>query len=374
MTPGWLALVGLCWGAYYCGSPAAGGHSSRDGSGRAQPGPFVQRRLRTHERREMQKEILSILGLPHRPRPHVSRAKFNSAPLFMLDLYNSIRADGASEGSRPARTTRGPPLATVDEAAFLDDADMVMSFVNLAEREPPLRRPHHKEYKFNLSQIPQGEAVTAAEFRLYKECVSRAFCNDTFLLKVYQVVKEHPDREAELFLLESRRLWAPEEGWLEFDVTATGNLWLMSPLHNLGLQMSVETASGRRVSPEDAGLVGRDGALEKQPFLVAFFKVSEVRLRSSRSAGGKRRQQNRNRSAPTQETSGGPGPAGECHAYPPRRTRKSPAAFSSSLAERRRPNGAAAFPNGGTEPKSAKSVQERQPCTPPRAPVGPGES
>lgn len=123
---------------------------------------------------------------------------------------------------------------------------------------------------------------------------------------------------------------------MEFDVTATGNLWLMSPVHNLGLQMSVETASGkplrappprlnmefpkgrpfllaqtgRRVSPEDAGLVGRDGALEKQPFLVAFFKVGEVRLRSSRSAGGKRRQQNRNRSAPTQETSGGPGPAG----------------------------------------------------------------
>lgn len=136
MTPGWLALVGLCWGAYYCSSPAAGGgHSWRDGSGRAQPGPFVQRRLRTHERREMQKEILSILGLPHRPRPLLSQAKFNSAPLFMLDLYNSIRGDGASEGSpRPAaRTTRSPPLATVEEAAFLDDADMVMSFVHLGE-------------------------------------------------------------------------------------------------------------------------------------------------------------------------------------------------------------------------------------------------
>ncbi|XP_051909979.1 bone morphogenetic protein 6 [Hippocampus zosterae] len=311
MTPAWLALVGLCWGAYCCSSPAAGRHSSRDGSGRAPPAPFVQRRLRTHERREMQKEILSILGLPHRPRPRLSRARFNSAPLFMLDLYNSIRADGASEGSRPARTTRGPPLATVDEAeaAFLDDADMVMSFVSLAEREPPPRRPQHKEYKFNLSQIPRGEAVTAAEFRLYKECVSGAFCNDTFLLKVYQVVKTHPHREAELFLLESRRLWAAEEGWLEFDVTATGNLWLMSPPHNLGLQMSVETAGGRRVSPEDAGLVGRDGAVEKQPFLVAFFKVSEVRLRSSRSAAGKRRQQSRNRSAPTQEMSAGPGPA-----------------------------------------------------------------
>lgn len=62
------------------------------------------------------------------------------------------------------------------------------------DRELSPQRRHHKEFKFNLSQIPEGEAISAAEFRLYKECVSRAFRNDTFLLKVYQVVKEHPDR------------------------------------------------------------------------------------------------------------------------------------------------------------------------------------
>lgn len=54
-------------------------------------------------------------------------------------------------------------------------------------------------------------------------------------------------READLFLLESRRLWAAEEGWLEFDITATSNLWVMSPMHNLGLQVSVETSSGKRL-------------------------------------------------------------------------------------------------------------------------------
>lgn len=54
-------------------------------------------------------------------------------------------------------------------------------------------------------------------------------------------------READLFLLESRRLWAAEEGWLEFDITATSNLWVMSPVHNLGLQVSVETSGGKGV-------------------------------------------------------------------------------------------------------------------------------
>ncbi|KAK1884714.1 Bone morphogenetic protein 7 [Dissostichus eleginoides] len=110
-------------------------------------------------------------------------------------------------------------------------------------------------------------------------------------------------READLFLLESRRLWAAEEGWLEFDITATSNLWVVNPGHNLGLQVSVETSSGQFISTKEAGLVGRDGALEKQPFMVAFFKVSEVHIRNSRSTGRKSRQQNRNRSTQPQEGS-----------------------------------------------------------------------
>lgn len=62
------------------------------------------------------------------------------------------------------------------------------------DRDLSPQRRHHKEFKFNLSLIPDGEAITAAEFRLYKECVSRAIRNETFLLNVYQVVKEHPER------------------------------------------------------------------------------------------------------------------------------------------------------------------------------------
>uniref|UniRef100_A0A8C1RT09 TGF-beta propeptide domain-containing protein n=1 Tax=Cyprinus carpio TaxID=7962 RepID=A0A8C1RT09_CYPCA len=115
------------------------------------------------------------------------------------------------------------------------------------DRELSPQRRHHKEFKFSMSQIPEGEAITAAEFRIYKECVTRAFRNETFLLSVFQVVGEHPERDADLFLLESRRLWAAEEGWLEFDITATSNLWVMSPHHNLGLQISVETSSGKMI-------------------------------------------------------------------------------------------------------------------------------
>lgn len=114
----------------------------------------------------------------------------------------------------------------------------------------------------------------------------------------------------------------------------------MSPVHNLGLQVSVETSSGKSahldsllkktqktalfslrvlhpsesgqsINPKEAGLVGRDGAWEKQPFMVAFFKVSEVHIRTARSTGGKRRQQNRNRSTQPQDGSRGLSPAGQ---------------------------------------------------------------
>ncbi|XP_066502866.1 bone morphogenetic protein 6 [Hoplias malabaricus] len=297
-----FALAGLWWSSYCMFLVAASGVLFENNN-ELHP----HRRLRTHEKREMQKEILSILGLPHRPRPYLLNGKYNSAPLFMLDLYNTIneeqnQVDGLLDQYKSMFTTPGTPLASFQDNAYLNDADMVMSFVSLVEydRELSPHRRHHKEFKFNLSQIPEGEAVTAAEFRIYKECVSSTFRNETFVLSVFQVLGDHSDREPDLFLLESRQLWAVEEGWLEFDITATSNLWVMSPHHNLGLQISVETSSGQNINPKEAGLVGRDGALEQQPFMVAFFKVSEVHIRTARSTG-KRRQQNRNRSSHPQE-------------------------------------------------------------------------
>ncbi|XP_048464147.1 bone morphogenetic protein 7-like [Rhincodon typus] len=159
---------------------------------------FIHGRLKSQEKREMQREILSILGLPHRPRPHL-HGKHNSAPMFMLDLYNSMLMEEAGGYSYPYRalfTTQGPPLARLHDSTFLSDADMVMSFVNLVEYDKEIfhQRRHHREFRFDLSKIPEGEAVTAAEFRIYKDYTRERFENETFHITIYQVLEENTER------------------------------------------------------------------------------------------------------------------------------------------------------------------------------------
>lgn len=334
LTPLNRAAFGLFWSCLsflncvHCGLGDNHVHSS-----------FIYRRLRNHERKEIQREILSILGLPHRPRPFSPGKQASSAPLFMLDLYNAMTTEeeqaiqestgkgfggkahglsrkgfygspqGYSRVAQPYRaaplTSQSPPQTTSHDTNFLNDADMVMSFVNLVEKDKDFshQRRHHKEFRFDLTQIPEGEAVTAAEFRIYKDRSHVRYENITLKVTVYQVVKEYLHKDAETFLLDSKKIRASDGGWLVFDITATSNHWVLNPQQNMGLQLSVETMDGRSVNMKSAGIVGRNGPQSKQPFLVAFFKASEVLLRSVRAAGGKRRNHNRNKSMGQQETS-----------------------------------------------------------------------
>lgn len=63
------------------------------------------------------------------------------------------------------------------------------------------------------------------------------------------------------------------------------------------------SGEGRSINMKSAGIIGRSGPQSKQPFLVAFFKASEVLLRSVRATGGKRKNNNRNKTRSQQKSS-----------------------------------------------------------------------
>ncbi|XP_030395125.1 bone morphogenetic protein 8A-like [Gopherus flavomarginatus] len=256
---------------------------------------FLQRRLSGREKREMQREILSILGLPGRPRPKASAGGKlpSSAPLFMLDLYHAMAREEEDEEedqlgwgrgvSRPVLTSlsiQTPPLGRV-----ISRADTVMSFVNMVEHDRDIfyQKPYWKEFRFDLTQIPTGESVTAAEFRIYKLRSFTRDVNKTLHISIYEIMKAYSNRESDLFLLDLQELQAGAEGWLVFDVTAASNHWLVNRKHNLGLRLYVETDDGQSIDPGLAGLLGRRGPRSKQPFMVTFFRASQNPVRVTRA-------------------------------------------------------------------------------------------
>ncbi|EDL30381.1 bone morphogenetic protein 8A isoform 2 preproprotein [Mus musculus] len=267
MRPGPLWLLGLALCAL------GGGHGPRP------PHTCPQRRLGARERRDMQREILAVLGLPGRPRPRAQPAAARqpaSAPLFMLDLYHAMTDD--DDG--------GPPQA------HLGRADLVMSFVNMVERDRTLgyQEPHWKEFHFDLTQIPAGEAVTAAEFRIYKEPSTHPL-NTTLHISMFEVVQEHSNRESDLFFLDLQTLRSGDEGWLVLDITAASDRWLLNHHKDLGLRLYVETADGHSMDPGLAGLLGRQAPRSRQPFMVTFFRASQSPVRAPRAARPLKRRQ-----------------------------------------------------------------------------------
>ncbi|XP_036302820.1 bone morphogenetic protein 8B [Pipistrellus kuhlii] len=250
--PGPLWLLGLALCALSGGGPGP----------RPPPGG-PPRRLGPRERRDLQREILAVLGLPGRPRPRAPPAAARlpaSAPLFMLDLYHAMAGDDDEDGGPRERR--------------LGRADLVMSFVNVVELDRSLGHPepHWKEFHFDLTQIPAGEALTAAEFRIYK-LPSAHLLNRTLHISLFEVVRERANRESDLFFLDLQTLRAEDEGWLVLDVTAASDHWLLNRSKDLGLRLYLETEDGRSVDPGLAGLLGRRAPRSKQPFMVTFFRA-----------------------------------------------------------------------------------------------------
>lgn len=62
------------------------------------------------------------------------------------------------------------------------------------ERDLLQPRPYWKEFRFDLTPLPQGETVTAAEFRIYKTLTIGQRANRTLHISVYEIKRENRHR------------------------------------------------------------------------------------------------------------------------------------------------------------------------------------
>ncbi|XP_013385477.1 bone morphogenetic protein 7 isoform X2 [Lingula anatina] len=251
-------------------------------------------RMRRKEQREMQQEILTLLGLHHRPKPltHGS-AESASAPKFMLDLYNTLKEeDGSIDEKLFTDALKERHLnSSLGNVKTIDDADMIMSFVNHAETQRPIiRHERDRRFYFDFSEVPLEETITGAELRLYKTPVEGALPNTSFTIQVYRV-EQGQDPEDKFLRIESNQtVLASMDGWILMNVTHAATLWQAFPAYNLGLFLSVHNEKGEDVHPWEAGIVGRKGADDKQAFLVSFFKTAqELHVRRTRAARAAKR-------------------------------------------------------------------------------------
>lgn len=77
------------------------------------------------EKKDVEHEILNLLGLESRPKPVTnSKTLGSSAPKFLLDVYKSLL------DSPSGRTTRSEFNLSGRDLHAIDESDAIMSFVS----------------------------------------------------------------------------------------------------------------------------------------------------------------------------------------------------------------------------------------------------
>lgn len=237
------------------------------------------------QKRELQQEILTLLGLHHRPKP-ASHNAVESAPKFMLDLYESLK-DSDDEETLGEEGVMFHPNSNTSrlnvDSEKVEGSDVIMSFVNHASRVPFLRHEKDQTFFFEFGEVSPGELVTGAELRLYKER-SRKWTHSLFTVEVFCIRQGQDPEDKFLELQSSVTVPGNYVGWLKLNVTQAADSWTLFPAANLGLYLRVKNRKGRDVKPGKLGIVGSRGTADKQAFMVGFFKMTnELQVRRKRS-------------------------------------------------------------------------------------------
>uniref|UniRef100_A0A182W7F5 Protein decapentaplegic n=1 Tax=Anopheles minimus TaxID=112268 RepID=A0A182W7F5_9DIPT len=189
---------------------------------------------------EIEKNLLSLFGFPNRPK--IDRSKV-VIPEAMKQLYAQIMGHDLVDS-----------VSVPKEGLNTRNANTVRSFTH-EESHIDERFQHHHRFRllFNVSSIPRGEKLRAAELTLTRDGIARKSSRAlgrtplVYQVLVYDIVRPGvKGKRAPTFLLvDTKMLAINESGTASFDVMPAVERWLRQPRKNHGLYVQVTSGHSR---------------------------------------------------------------------------------------------------------------------------------
>ncbi|CAG0884009.1 unnamed protein product [Darwinula stevensoni] len=244
------------------------------------------------EMEEIQEDILTVLGLHHKPHPDasVTHGVDASASRFLLDLYRNFQDEEDATGDAKVRTRRELNMSETD-MEIIEGSDSIMTFVNHGHHLSHVRHEKERRLWFDVSGIPLDEELKRAELRIFKEPGCKGNPDDTqpYVLILYKLIQGKYAQEMRLEYVDSKNTTLKEEGWLTFNVTETVKTWSVFPSENLGFYLLISGPSREAdIRPSHIGIVN-GGDMRRESFLLAYLSsISGVQLHARRTRAAKK--------------------------------------------------------------------------------------
>lgn len=189
---------------------------------------------------EFELRLLNMFGLKRRPNP----SKHAVVPQYMLDLYHMHSANGDHSTKRPKSMGKHAERAA-------SKANTIRSFHHEEAMEAlaSLKGKTTQQFYFNLTSVPEGELITSAELRIYRDQVqsssnstnSSSPTSGLQRINIYELfgLPGAQSREPLARLLDTRLVQDSLSRWESFDVSPAVSQWTTGKSHNHGFVVEV---------------------------------------------------------------------------------------------------------------------------------------
>uniref|UniRef100_A0A182J0T4 TGF-beta family profile domain-containing protein n=1 Tax=Anopheles atroparvus TaxID=41427 RepID=A0A182J0T4_ANOAO len=241
-----------------------------------------------HERQEIEHEILELLGLPDRPnKQHVHPSLRKSAPQFLLNIYHKFTEESNGGRQRRKRFADSNNVFTIADERAIGESDVIMSFLNKANRHLPKIRHHRGGHRlwFDTAEIGSDDnQLVYASLRMYKNRSAirpwDAIVHGQQIIVRASLIGGYDEAKDghRLEFVGEQAVPFNYEGWVEINATQAMQRWVVDRVNNKGIFVEVYFAESPRkeVLPHEVGLILSNKFGRYQPFLVGYCKGPEL--------------------------------------------------------------------------------------------------